>query len=222
MPPRPDKVRSKQKTQSKPIPALKTQNRSNTSAKPNAQIKPNIIAIYGISGCGKSYLLTQLKHHLPQKSYNFYDGSQSISQAVPGGLPAFLQMDEPTKNHWRKVAGEAIKTDCAQSGKIGIVAGHLMLWENGTAVRVVRDEDLRKYSRAFYLYVPSKVLVERRERDKARTRPSLSQRTLRYWQRCEREELRRSCRELGIFYMEVKFYPLESYAERVIALINFK
>jgi uridine kinase len=37
--------------------------------------KPTMIGLYGISGCGKSYLLNKLKAQLPDDKFAFYDGS---------------------------------------------------------------------------------------------------------------------------------------------------
>ena len=37
--------------------------------------KPVIIGIYGVPGCGKSYLLNELKQELREESFTFYEGS---------------------------------------------------------------------------------------------------------------------------------------------------
>jgi len=87
-------------------------------------------------------------------------------------------------------------------------------------VRVVMDGDLEKYEKVLYLYTPISVLKERRDRDRLRVRPELSKRTLRYWQRCEKLEMKMACSEMGISFELVTFHPLKSHVERVISLIN--
>ncbi|KAH7082593.1 uracil phosphoribosyltransferase-domain-containing protein [Paraphoma chrysanthemicola] len=57
--------------------------------------KPTIIGLYGISDSGKTHLLNQLKSSTGFRDlpFAFYDGSEMISQVVPGGLDEFKQMD---------------------------------------------------------------------------------------------------------------------------------
>lgn len=50
---------------------------------------PKIIGIYGVSGCGKSFLLEQLKGHFDEKPFFFYEGSEQLLKAFENTLDTF-------------------------------------------------------------------------------------------------------------------------------------
>jgi uridine kinase len=51
----------------------------------NLAMKPQVVGIYGISGCGKTTLITQLKECISSDQFEFYDRSQVLYEAVEGG-----------------------------------------------------------------------------------------------------------------------------------------
>jgi len=95
-------------------------------AQPPQIKKPVVIGIYGIPGCGKTFLLNQLKQTFEPEWFKFYDGSQVIAAVVPGGLNSFQKLEEQEQIHWREVAIEKIGQDCAARGGAAVVAGHFM------------------------------------------------------------------------------------------------
>lgn len=181
--------------------------------------KPAIIGIYGISGCGKSYLLRQLKEQLDKNHFLFFDGSGVINRVVPGGLSAFKKMDNQQKHHWREQAIRLIQTDCIEAGSSAVVAGHFMfMHENAADGRedgelgepVYTQADLDAYSHVIYLDVPVEVIAQRRAHDNethARVRPADSVAHLRKWQDIEKTKLRKLCRENNILFARMAPHP---------------
>lgn len=56
-----------------------------------------IVGIYGIPGCGKTFLLNLLKQKFADHEFAFYEGSQLIASVVPGGLEVFQTLNEQDK-----------------------------------------------------------------------------------------------------------------------------
>ncbi|KAJ7437917.1 uracil phosphoribosyltransferase-domain-containing protein [Mycena galericulata] len=167
--------------------------------------KPTVIGLYGVPGCGKSYLLDQLKAdtELGQHDFAFYEGSLIIDQLVPGGLAAFQGMNDQDKTCWREKAIAHIADESATSGKIGLVAGHFMLWEDESEEagnRVWTERDAAVFTHILYLTVPAHDVVERRGNDRRRQRLSVSENHIRKWQEEEREHLRRICAQNKIIF----------------------
>lgn len=147
-----------------------------------------IVGLYGISGCGKTFLLNQLEESLKSEPFAFYDGSQMIRDVVFGGLEAFKKMSEKEMAHWRKRAIEKIGADCAVSGKVGVVAGHFMFWSEWEAKgRIVWTEsDLDTYTDVLYLDVPAEIDAQRAREDRTKDRELASTEHLREWQEKEK------------------------------------
>jgi adenylate kinase len=165
-------------------------------------MKPVIVGIYGVSGCGKSYLVKQLEAKLGKEQFNFYDGSGMIAQIVPGGLEALQKLGAHERQRWRERAIDAIGKECADSGRVGIVAGHYILWLEGESEgeMVCSPNDLNTYTHILYLRVPPPIIAERRAADKQRARPPASVDHLHDWQEAEMTQLRNLCRHHGILF----------------------
>ncbi|KAJ7442400.1 uracil phosphoribosyltransferase-domain-containing protein [Mycena galericulata] len=166
---------------------------------------PTVIGLYGVPGCGKSYLLDQLKAdaELGQHDFAFYEGSVIIDQLVPDGLAGFQRMGDQDKTCWREKAIAHIAGECAASGKIGLVAGHFSFWENESEEaghRVWTERDAAVFTHIIYLTVPAHDVVERRGNDRRRQRLALSEDHIRKWQEEEREQLRRICLQEKIIF----------------------
>jgi len=174
-----------------------------TKTKVNYDFKPIVVGIYGISGCGKTFLFDQLKLELGENSgYEFYEGSQMIASLVPGGLAAFQKLDEEHKSHWREVAIDTIGKNCLASGKTAVVAGHFMFWKEGDQVgqRVYTHNDLNTFTNILYLDIPAEIVAQRRQNDTLRSRSTASVEHLRNWQNVEKIELRDLCRQHSILF----------------------
>jgi hypothetical protein len=165
-------------------------------------MKPVVVGLYGISGCGNSFLLSQLKEELKQEQFEFYDGSAVIFSLDPGGLDTFRKLEEPQKDVWRQNATEKIRAECAESGRVGVVAGHLSFWtrEGESGRSVVTQNDLDTFTHILYLHVPAALISTYRKTDANRIRSSLSVDHLHKWQEAEMTELRKLCRHHGILF----------------------
>jgi uracil phosphoribosyltransferase/phosphoserine phosphatase/adenylate kinase len=168
---------------------------------------PCIIGLYGVSGCGKTFLLNQLKtkFHDYKTPIAFYDGSQVIDSVVPGGINTFLAAEDPEQKEWRRSAIESIKEKTRLSGGAAVVAGHFLLWDPQTQTgnAVYTENDLQTYTHILYLNVSSDVIYQRRRDDQKKARPQLSRENLERWQEAEKDELRQVCPRHDILYMQL-------------------
>lgn len=137
--------------------------------------KPAIIGLYGVPGCGKTYLLTRLKEILDEGKFEFFEGSAVINRLVTGGLDKFRTLDDEGKGMWRKLAIEWIRDKTVKSGKPAIITGHFMFWsEGGEQQPVYTKADLKTYTHILYLDVDPQVVTRRRADDKLRNRSNES------------------------------------------------
>ncbi|WEW55965.1 hypothetical protein PRK78_001400 [Emydomyces testavorans] len=167
--------------------------------------KAVVVGLYGVSGSGKTFLLDQLKEELSQEHFAFYEGSKMIAAVVPGGLSAFQNLEEHQKVYWRQHAIDKIKNECIDSGKSGVVTGHLMFWPEGEEEEdagqpVYTENDLDIFTHILYLDVPAEIVLQRRLDDTERSRPRMSVSHLRKWQQAEKAHLQRLCRAHGILF----------------------
>lgn len=148
--------------------------------------------------------------------------SEAIAQVFSGSLDDFKKLDKDNQERCRILAIEYVSKDCTKKGKIGVVAGHYMFWEDDTKATghiVWTQGDLEMYSHILYLKVPAEVIAIRRKDDKYRPRPALSAEHLQKWQGEEDKHLRRLCRDNGILYLPVT--PPSAPSARVAMLLRF-
>ncbi|RPA92079.1 hypothetical protein L873DRAFT_1711496 [Choiromyces venosus 120613-1] len=171
--------------------------------------KAVVVGIYGVPGSGKTFLLDQLKQELGQEDFEFYEGSKMIANIVPGGLDAFQKLDEQEKLHWRQLAINTIGKECADSGRVAVVAGHFIFWpeEEEAGQPVYTRADLDTFTHILYLDVPAEIVAQRLLDDTERSRPPSSINHLRKWQQAEQTQLRRLCRHHGILFSLVFPHP---------------
>jgi len=186
-----------------PAPTADSQlNRPMTTANsPAPKSKAVVVGLYGIQGSGKTFLMHQLKQEFRQERFAFYESSELIDLAVPGGLTAFRASDDETKDRWRKHAIDIIGKSCAVSGQVAVVSGHLGFWSKVKKAPdiVYTENDLETYTHFIYLDTPAELVAERSQADKTRgDRSKLSVSDLIQWQQAEKTKLRDLCREHGI------------------------
>ena len=164
--------------------------------------KAIVVGLYGIPGSGKTFLLEQLKVELGEEHFTFYEGSKMIAGLIPGGLKAFQELEEEEKLHWRQLAIDTIGKECADSGRVGVVAGHFMFWseEEEAGQPVYTRNDLNTFSHILYLNVPAEVVAQRCLTDTERNRSTASIDHLRKWQQTEKTQLRHLCYHHGILF----------------------
>jgi phosphoserine phosphatase/adenylate kinase len=182
--------------------------------------KAIVVGIYGIPGCGKTFMLNQLKQELGQEHFAFYEGSKMIANLVPGGLDAFQKLDQQEKVYWRQLAIDTIGKECADNGRVAVVAGHFMFWSEGKEAGqpVYTRNDLETFTHILYLDVPAELVAQRLLNDTERSRPSLSINHLHKWQQAEQTQLRRLCRHHGILFSHV--FPHPTLLNKVSTLLR--
>lgn len=164
--------------------------------------KAVVVGIYGVPGCGKTFLQKQMKQELGQESFEFYEGSTMIASVFPGGLDEFAKLEEQEKLRWRQLAIDIIGKNCADNKHVAVVTGHFMFWpeEDEAGRPVYTENDLKTFTHILYLDVPAEVVEQRRQNDMERIRPSTSVNHLRKWQLAEKNQLRSLCRDHGILF----------------------
>jgi uracil phosphoribosyltransferase/phosphoserine phosphatase/adenylate kinase len=193
------------------MPGPKTNPQLKPVAVPQSQSisKPTVVGIYGIQGTGKTYLLGQLKEALGEEKFAYHDGSAMITELVGGNFDAFKKLDVEGKKRLRGLAIETIGKRAAESGKVALVAGHLMFWSEGKKAEEVvwTEKDSKTYTHILCLDVPADLIHRRREKDeKARAtgaRPTESVEHLLKWQQAEQTQLRDLCRNQDILFTVV-------------------
>ncbi|KAK3944418.1 uracil phosphoribosyltransferase-domain-containing protein [Diplogelasinospora grovesii] len=182
--------------------------------------KAVVVGVYGLPGCGKTFLLGRLRAKLGDEEFGFYEGSEVIASVVPGGLGVFQKLDEEEKVQWRQLAIDKIAQECVDTNRVGVVAGHCMFWpeENDVGKPVHTRNDLDVYTHILYLDTPAELIEKRRLQDTQRSRPIASARHLRKWQEAEQAELRGLCRKNGILFMRVSA-PQHTVLDRLSALL---
>lgn len=179
-----------------------------------------LIGLYGIPGCGKTYLLRQLKQKFGGTNLNFFDGSEVIDENFPGGLNAFHKAHEAEKVKWRGRVIDSIWEGCAEKHRIAVVAGHFMFWSQDQEAEapVFTERDLENYSHIIYLDVPAETIAQRRSDDVGRFREPASEAHLAKWQEAEKAQLRRLCRENGKLFSLAPPHP--TLLEKVSVLLE--
>jgi uracil phosphoribosyltransferase/phosphoserine phosphatase/adenylate kinase len=185
--------------------------------------KAVVVGIYGVPGSGKSFLLNQLKQELGDENFAFYEGSEMIATAYPGGLDAFQKLVEPEKLRYRELAIDTIGRKCTESGQAAVVTGHFMFWpeEEEVGQEVCTQKDLDTFTHILYLNTPAETVAQRRLDDMARSRPSMSVTHLRNWQHVEITALRRLCRQHGILFSLLSSQPTTLLSKALTLLRDF-
>ncbi|KAK4173374.1 uracil phosphoribosyltransferase-domain-containing protein [Triangularia setosa] len=188
-------------------------------------MKPVVVGVYGIPGCGKSSMLGELKNRLGEEQFSFHEGSQVIASLLPGGLAAFHQASKDEKARLRELAIKTIADDAIKDQKIAVVAGHFMFWSDKEQKyhRVCTKADLATYTHIIYLDTAADVIARRRQNDRDRERPALAAGCLDDWLKTEKRELQRLCRSSGILFVALSQAEKGTLSAKMIRLLlDFK
>ncbi|EFY95409.1 uracil phosphoribosyltransferase [Metarhizium robertsii ARSEF 23] len=187
---------------------------------PSKDMRPAVIGLYGLPGCGKSFLLNELKKHLSHSEYAFFEGSDVISSIVPGGLSTFQELEEEQKQLWRGFAIDKIVSECQDSAKTAVVAGHFMFWSQGELATVWTPKDKTAYTHIMYLDVPEGIIAKQRLDDVHRHRAEIPLAELARWQQAEIDQLSHLCQRHGILFSRLPERS-RSHIATVLKLIQF-
>lgn len=182
--------------------------------------KPKVVGLYGVSGSGKSHLLSSLRSRLNNNRFSFFEGSEEIAKFVPGGLEKFNRMSESKKELWRKGAIDLIRRQCAEDGKVAVITGHFMFLTEHTTTglqSVWTKADSEIYTHIMYLDVSAETVSSQRQRD-TKNRSPVSVDNIRAWQETEKAELQKLCRSENILFAVLS--PRPTLLDRATILLN--
>ncbi len=169
--------------------------------------KPTVIGVYGLPGCGKSTLLDKLKLHFVNNEFRFFEGSEELaSNFENNNLQLFEGLPSGSRDIWRRYAIQSIAKKCAEAGKPGVVAGHLMLWDKDkkSTFEVCTTEDWKRYTHLVYLETDPDLICRQTKADTARERDAVGVDQLSGWQDAEISRLRSLCYENRILFTIVR------------------
>ncbi|KAK8000848.1 uracil phosphoribosyltransferase-domain-containing protein [Apiospora marii] len=183
-------------------------------------LKPTVVGIYGISGCGKTHLVNELKSSHQLDAFRFYEGSEVLGSVVPGGLATFQQSNPSQKQEWRQVAINKIRMEFAAAKETAVVTGHSMFWseveESGECV--FTEADANTFTHILYLEVRPEEIAQRRANDTQRKRSHASVNHLLKWQNADKEQLSKLCRAHGILFCAIA--PRSTLVKDVVVLLQ--
>lgn len=170
----------------------------------------------------------QIANHIltwkPSPDFNFYDGSEMIKRITEGGLDAFKVMDEEQMSIHRQLAIDAIREECTETGRIGIVAGHYMLpsKDQETVETIGTRNDLATFTHMLYLNVPAETVAQRCRDDRGRKRHLMHVERIQEWQDDEQKALRKVCRDNKILFRIISGVSPTLVADVVMMLRDFQ
>ncbi|KAF2719595.1 hypothetical protein K431DRAFT_330925 [Polychaeton citri CBS 116435] len=150
---------------------------------------------------------------LSQAAFSFHEGSEVMSEVIPGGLARFHCLPELARADSRKAAIKAVAGSCHDTGRARVMAGYLSLWpdENSTYEAVHTQSDLETYTHILYLEIPC-------QDDKIRSRSLKTVSLLEDWQEYEITLLSKLCLDNGILFRRLS--SLSTLLEDTVELLQ--
>ncbi|KAI1779615.1 hypothetical protein F4818DRAFT_436919 [Hypoxylon cercidicola] len=182
-----------------------------TTATPEAQNtsstkEPLVVGLFGLPGCGKSFLTDQLVRELGgQQCFYYYESSDITSGKTLGFEMLQGLAKEKVRNGFRQFAVWMVRREAYKKGKTAIVPAHFMIWregdEEGNTVHI--PFSLKNFTHILYLDVPAEVIAKRRSEDSRKHRRATSVGHLETWQNTELSMLRDLCYAHQIPFLSV-------------------
>lgn len=151
-----------------------------------------IIAIYGISGCGKTSLCREIEEH--SKNFKIIDGSALMDELIPGGISSFKKMTDKEKYMYREIVVKEIESRHRHAPYHTIVTGHYAFLKKGGVYEVAWTEaDGEVYDYIFCIQSAAESIKYQCLKDISRIRSNYLVSELENWQNFECQELEEKC-----------------------------
>jgi len=158
------------------------------------------IAIYGISGSGKSFTAKSLEKKL--KDSKFYEGSLLIDKITDGGLSKFKSMNDSDKTVIRKKLINYLYKENEKYKHI-IVDGHFSFYKNNDFEIALTDDDVSFYDHIFYINLPPQFIKELHLKDDNKKR-EFSVYEIEKWINFEKKEFSAKFKNNKLTYLSSK------------------
>lgn len=179
---------------------------------PKTMMRSTVVGIYGISGSGKSHILSQLREKHPE--WRCLEGADVIEQALEAkgqSFETFRTLDQDGKANIRNAAIHLIQ---AFRG-VALVTGHCSFPAHSVddVESKISFEDVftvgdgETYDFIYYLDTTADVVFQQRNADSStakRARPALSVGAIEQWIEHEKATLKRECDSHGIQFETIQ------------------
>ncbi|CAB9526629.1 Inherit from ascNOG: Conserved hypothetical protein [Seminavis robusta] len=166
-----------------------------------------VVGLYGISGCGKSRALQDMKDE--RMEWRCLEGSQVIRDVLETQGRAMDDFQTSMTDGEKLATREEAAKDIQEYPGVTIVAGHCSFpveKPDGTVAfeDVFSASDGETYDAIFYLVKPADLVAQQRRHDTGRARKELSVQALTAWMEHETAHLREKCQQHGIYFEVVE------------------
>ncbi|WP_292465186.1 AAA family ATPase [Methanolobus sp.] len=162
-----------------------------------------IIAIYGISGCGKTSLCREIEKSSTR--FKIVDGSSLMDELIPGGIYGFKRMNNEEKYRYREFVIREIESRHRNAQYHTIVTGHYAFIKNDGNYEIAWTKaDSEVYDYILCIRSTPEKILNQCLNDVQRKRPKFSALKLQEWQDLEYKELENECKTNDIAFSLLK------------------